>query len=660
MKNFYSDWADFARCASIWSKLRPGVRQLYLLIKRGAGVSAAGFGDDLQLLVREKLLTTPGNGATARLHDQAHSFSRALRAMSRQPLFPARSHDALTRYLREHFSPPELSALGRGAGVLHASEGMIAERVASENWLLGFLSADAAAWERERISWAVAPLAKSKETIDAVKALVRAAMTWREPVPLAELPSIAPSMSPAVFNQAVEFCVRNLLLFVGTLQDLTPVIGLWPNVTARLHRPKPAPPPEATPRHVFGLAYRLEDMTTFLVAAAQGRLRLRVGSRELFERTHDALLMELVALPSWAETWIGESREMRLIRARQILESMRLIQEGGNRGEGLRWELADGANDWLAGSPRERLKAVFDHLQLAKKPIYPLDEVARRNSDLKLLKAAADTFGGIPVGRFALLEEFLLWHCQAANPLLQKAARAGARSVQLNYYDATPTSEALEECWFRALRSYLIDYLLPLGGAELGACDDTSPCLALTEAGRYALGLQDDFQYGSQQATAGAVVVQPNFDVVFLQPSPLAEATIARFAERTGSGLGTIFKITKASVLNAAAGGITAEKTLETLRETSAKELPANVEREIAGWFASCRTVSIRTTTLIECPDPQTAARVVAASGGKAVALSDTVVELRDPKAQDKLLKKLKTAGVFGRMLQERDKSKRE
>lgn len=650
MKHFYSDWADFARCAAIWSKLRPGVRQLYLMIKRDAGVSAAGFGDDLQLLLEEKLVTTPGNGAMARLHDQAQSFSRALRAMSRQPLFPAPSHDALTSYLREHFSPQELSALGRGAGVLHASEGMIAERVTSENWLLGLLSADAAAWERGRISWGVAPLAKSTETIDAVKALVRAAMTWREPVPLAELPSLAPSMSPDIFNQAVEFCVRYLLLFVGALSDLTPVIGLWPRVTARLHRPKPAPPPEATPRHVFGFAYRLEDMTTFLVAAAQGRLRLRVDSRELFERTHDALLMELVALPSWAETWIGESREMRLIKARQMLESMRLIQEGGSRGEGLRWEPAGGANDWLAESPRERLKAVFDHLQLAQKPIYALDEVARRNSDLKLLESAAAAFGGIPVGRFALVEEFLLWHCQAANPLLEKAARAGARSVQLNYYDAAPTSEALEECWFRVLRSYLIDYLLPLGGAELGACDDTSSCLALTAAGRYALGLQDDFQYGSQQATAGAVVVQPNFDVVFLQPSPLAEVTIARFAERIGRGLGTLFKITKASVLNAAAAGFTAEQVLETLRGASAKGLPANVEREIAGWLASCRSVSIRTATLIECPDPQTAARVVAASGGKAALLAETVVELLDAKGQDKLLKKLKAAGIFGRM----------
>jgi hypothetical protein len=78
-----------------------------------------------------------------------------------------------------------------------------------------------------------------------------------------------------------------------------------------------------------------------------------------------------------------------------------------------------------------------------------------------------------------------------------------------------------------------------------------------------------------------------------------------------------------------------------------APRLPANVLREITGWFDEVRRVSLVPAILLRCPDADTAARVLAA-GGKAVRpVSETVVELVDSSARARLLKKLRSAGIF-------------
>jgi len=100
-----------------------------------------------------------------------------------------------------------------------------------------------------------------------------------------------------------------------------------------------------------------------------------------------------------------------------------------------------------------------------------------------------------------------------------------------------------------------------------------------------------------------------------------------------------LFDITKKSILSAAGGGMTAAAVLQILERLSAKPIPANVAREITEWFDQCRRITVRSAVLIDCPDADTAARVVAASGKQAVSLTDTVVELTDAKAKNELLR---------------------
>jgi hypothetical protein len=217
-----------------------------------------------------------------------------------------------------------------------------------------------------------------------------------------------------------------------------------------------------------------------------------------------------------------------------------------------------------------------------------------------------------------------------------------------SWRQAIPTPEDVEREWQRDLTDFAKQILVPYGGVSIGLlAEDTAPCIALTSVGRYLVGQADDFDYEHEQREEGQVVVQPNFEIAFLSPAPLAEATLARFAERLGAGLGSLFRLTKSAIFAAADAGMTCDRLLDTLRELSTKELPQNVVREIEDWFGQCRKVKVQTTALIRCPDADTAVRVMAAGGKQTELLTDTIVAVPNAKAKTDVLKKLKKAGIF-------------
>jgi hypothetical protein len=82
-----------------------------------------------------------------------------------------------------------------------------------------------------------------------------------------------------------------------------------------------------------------------------------------------------------------------------------------------------------------------------------------------------------------------------------------------------------------------------------------------------------------------ALVVQPNFEVVFFSPSPGFEAALGRYCERVGREVGVLFRITRQSLQRAGAAGIGADQILEELARGSRSPVPPNVEHEIRGWM---------------------------------------------------------------------------
>ena len=269
-------------------------------------------------------------------------------------------------------------------------------------------------------------------------------------------------------------------------------------------------------------------------------------------------------------------------------------------------------------------------------------------SDLDLPAALIDTYGTLACRRFVPFSQFVEYHMQRANPLLSRGSGAKPLKIEVGWSWRTPTDEEAENLWGQLLVDFFRLRLLPLGGAHIGLTGKSGTlCIALTDAGRYLLDLAKDFEYGQSHDQQKHIVIQPNFDIVFLSPAPLAEATIARFADRKANGMGTLFKITRKSIFTAASCNMTAEQVLDTLGELCTKAIPTNVTREVRDWFDQCGRVAIKSTILIRCPNAQVATRVLAAGGKKLTPISDTVVELADRKFKATLVKKLKETGVF-------------
>ena len=170
----------------------------------------------------------------------------------------------------------------------------------------------------------------------------------------------------------------------------------------------------------------------------------------------------------------------------------------------------------------------------------------------------------------------------------------------------------------------------------------------ITSIGRYLLRCAPEFVLDAPAPSSTPVRVQPDFEVVFVSASPALEAAISRFAERRGTGVGVLFRITRASIVSAAQAGLGADEVLATLARSSSTPVPANVEHEIRAWFGRCRRLALEPVHLLRCPDAATAARVLAAVGANKLELvSETLLALGDPKQKAAVMRLCRKAGLF-------------
>lgn len=133
---------------------------------------------------------------------------------------------------------------------------------------------------------------------------------------------------------------------------------------------------------------------------------------------------------------------------------------------------------------------------------------------------------------------------------------------------------------------------------------------------------------------------------MFMGPAPAAEARLAAFCERTGSGVGTVFKITQTSVLAAASAGLAADQILAILDEVSSVPVPDNVATEIRTWHGRQRTVAVEQVLLIRCEDEETAARVRSILKSKVELVGPTVLAVKGGTRAQTLVKHLSERGI--------------
>ncbi len=121
-------------------------------------------------------------------------------------------------------------------------------------------------------------------------------------------------------------------------------------------------------------------------------------------------------------------------------------------------------------------------------------------------------------------------------------------------YVGSKTFEEVGEDFLRKAHERLFfERLIPLGGVELGQDSEGRLRFALNKSGRYFLtGVGAVEPAGDPD---GTILVQPNFEIVFTHPNPLLEAELAGLAERCGSRVGTLFRLTRDAIRRAALMG---------------------------------------------------------------------------------------------------------
>lgn len=661
MKYFPADWNEALDQLPRYLVLSPGARGVVLGMRPSQGAGPTALGPFRDELLDSGFVVPKGSGATVVPSDAVRVLHTALRAADRRRLWDDPSPGALMGYLEEHFTTDEMLATSGSRGWNFAADRAdLMHTVTSVEWVESFLAADtrkaATAWEAAHAARSERRRFDDHHSWVATRRVVEKLLTAPAPVPLASLAEHVPDVPAMDVAMGLEAALRYLLVFLSLRgPECEPVVWVWPQVRARLGAPPPERPEPVQPAESFEAAWLMEDMTAVLAQAAGEPIRLRGTDQAIFAAARKAIEERLITVPNWMGIDALEA-EKRVEHAANVLRLAGYARRSGRSGQDLSLEATKAGMEWLSASTRDRLAALVDPFRASKarRPntwyeeegleFFPVRLSADLPKTLDLRKWLTDSFLAVH-GEPVRIVDFLAYASERENPFLE-VVREGT-PLRIPWHGRRPTRNDWERLWGQILLEFLNERLAPLGGARMGRTADGWLTFVLTDAGRYLLGAAKTFEYGTD--AQAEVIVQPNFDVVFLAADPRLEAQFARLAQRVGTGPGVMFRLTRASVLAAAESGISAAQLLDTLRAASSRALPANVERQVSDWLGAVRRVQLRPTLLLECPDPETAARAMTAAGKQVRAITETVLELPGATTKDRnhLVKKLRAQGVF-------------
>jgi hypothetical protein len=682
MKLFDVDWAMVLQDMHRWDALSLPARRMLLDELRTHGyVPATRFGPHLDAIVASGIAAYEPEKRRLWLEDGRRPLVKVLRAMGRHQLFhvapeargdlPASNevgdralHASLLRYMEEHFTGDEVQRIASAAlqSGVYANRATLAPFVTYPAWVGDLVDASD---DEALLTWAESHGLNSSVFIEKdvnmlldLQALVRTLLAFPDGLPLRNLlPQPGDAITVASAGAALHAGLATMTLFAGMrAEDLAPTVGLWPSVVRELTRPPSAPAAPVEVHDTFALAVHMEDMTTLLGAVAASPVRVRANDGAVFARSRADIEKRLVAPPPWVASLLSEDRVNYAADELRVRELVFVRDVDGNP----HLHISAAGTRWLALAARDRLGALVDPLRKSKeknpRDAYLIDRslsffpyslpyyrapkgMELRDVLTRTFLQAADVF--LPIG------DFLEYATRSDNPLLSLAEHPAGRQDLVAFSGYGDPRETARDVWGRMLSSFFSSRLLGLGGATVGLHESGKICFKLTDVGRYVLGAADTFDYGSDEAAD--IVIQPNFDVVFMGAAPSVEAELARFSERVGVAPGRVFRITRRSVLAAAEAGAGVGDVIGALARASSRPVPKNVQHEIAGWMGAVRRATSRRTELLECTDAEVAARIVALLGSDVRQLTPVIIELPDqPRAaRASMLKKLRAGGVF-------------
>lgn len=586
MKLFPSDWQGFLEMLVAWGELSIAARRTFLDgAAPGLSFVPAG-GDPCVTELRDAgLLEVSGGPGSLGISARYVPFHHVMKSLAKYPLFESPGLAALCAYLAEHYSLQERSHLHESLALLPNDLSRIAGLVSSLEWLQAALSrrgrpSEEAGWETAR-------------------AMLSFFTEQRDRIAVRDLEEYFPAVDREDLCAATHLGLRRAVFFLGLRRaDLEPLLGIWPAAARRLRRLSVVLAPEpVSVGKVFRHPFLVEDMTTLLVSACSAPIPLRRGDEKPFARFREETAAMLLSVPEWLERLTGLSMEGRIDLAFQALRLSGLLVQSGGAGAplvpapaGAQWIREPLARRHsfligeLIGTP-ERPSRLFDLME---------EEVSSADGAREdILPWLVQAFSYVPLTTFIRFSDFAEYQAAIGSPLVATGAisgsgRPGLRGANAPAGSSLATEEALEELWKSFLGIFLGRCLLALGGAEAGVTPEGKPGFRVTDTGRTLLGLpHEGLPEPDEAETQGppALIVQPNFEIVFFSPSPGFEAALGRYCERVGREVGVLFRITRQSLRRAGAAGIDAGHILEELARGSRSPVPLNVEHEIRGWM---------------------------------------------------------------------------
>ncbi len=451
---------------------------------------------------------------------------------------------------------------------------------------------------------------------------------------------------PTAANLILRWTTQNLALFLGFARDRGELtLGLHPAIYAQRSRPAVAKPVDLTGVEMNPTSYLVEDVTILVAAAATEPIKV-CQDGTVMVREHKRLEARLGSFPAMLEPF--GFAEHRISDALRMARSLGLIGET-RRFDGL--NATEQGRDWLGQTPGRRHHRLLELLRPAWIPDNdPALKRDGRSARYALINALSG--GRIPLSNYPRSGEEIvpaiaaaLRELGTATWNLSQAFTWWSRRSPLSLDEIGP---AAERQWQKVLTDLIIQRGVPLGLVALGGTGEKT-AIALTDAGRWMVGLADAWTPPETLGVVQPIIVQADFTVIFLAPAPGLEAEIGRFAERCLGAVGTggLFRLSKKATQQAAAAGLDAQQVLAVLAQASAKPLPANVVRELTGWFAAIRRITIRVRMLVEAPDEATALRICAAAGSEARQVGPSLVVLPKTTRQGELLRKLSKLGIL-------------
>ncbi len=689
MIHFDYDWQQFATFLPVWEGLSVEARAVFLEELEPQPVPLDRLGGRQEELGGTDLVYFLGDGVRCRLAEEYRWMRRGLRAMRRQPVFDRREFElraAAISYIREHYSSAERYRLQNGG---YGQAQGLASLVSSAAWLEKFQSAmGATQWEvtinRHRsgvdFDWPAGAFSVGQN-------LVGQLCDLGKPVAFAQLVAVTGIPAGDLWT-ALWCCCHDLLLFVDLCPEtLQPRVGVWPGIVAWVSEPPRTVPAAVTMTDSFCLPFLAQDLARLLALCTVEPVRIRVSDGEVFAKTAKEMYQVMVPEPAWLPTEFDAYPLIRVGRAAKIADLAELVEvrRRSNTGGKPGLTITDLGQAWLALPEHEQLQWILTafgwctesaetfslnslnvHIvrSLFRFPYwsFQLDEGEEWDDVYTSLVEILKDLAAVPEGDGVDLGDFIHYVERARNPFLDANGECLWGSCQ-RVFPGETEAEGLARMWGDGVFQFLGEFCCSLGLVVLGTTHGESSensarhfvdpeeletvniLMGLSSLGRFCLGLTEDYEMDSGEA--GEVLIQPNFEIVFLGRNPVAEARLATVAERQGTGLGTLFRLTKASVLKAAAAGMTDDGLVDLLSETSARPVPDNVVREVRGWLAKACHLEWRQAMVVTCPDQESALRLMAELAGKAELIGDLTVELKIDRPNSALIKKLQRAGLF-------------